>query len=393
MYNISSAQTNTTLVSCGVQDNGSNLLNAGAWSEDQQGDGMMTIVDYTNASNIYIATYDGKISITTNGGTSFTVITPNSGSVTGAWVTPYVIDKNLNTTLYAGYNDIWKTTNQGTSWTKISNNLTGTATDLVMAMAISPSNSNYLYAAMGASNGYNEIPGTFLFKTTDGGATWSNVTGTLPIASAYITNLAIKASDPLTVWVTFSGYNASYKVYKTTDGGTTWSNTSTGLPNVPVDCIVYDETSNNDRVFVGTDIGVFYTDNTQGGNWLSFNTGLPNVLVYSLDIQQSGGLLRAGTFGRGLWETQLAPALGINAVTDEATVKVYPNPSNSGKYTVEIKNYVTGAKKIGVYNMLGEKVCQEFTSQNSEFTIDLSNMPQGIYLLMVDNTYTKLVKE
>jgi hypothetical protein len=43
--------------------------------------------------------------------------------------------------------------------------------------------------------------------------------------------------------------------------------------------------------------------------------------------------------------------------------------------------------------MLGEKVCQQFTSQNSEFTIDLSNMPQGIYLLMVDNTYTKLVKE
>lgn len=397
MYNISSAQTNTTLVSCGVQDNGSNLLNSGAWSEDQQGDGMMTIVDYTNASTIYTATYGGKISLTTNGGTSFTVITPNSGVVTGAWVTPYVIDKNTNTTLYAGYNDIWKTTNQGTAWTKVSNNLTGTATDLVMAMAISPSNSNYLYAAMGVNTGYNNIPGTFLFKTTDGGATWANVTGTLPIASAYISAIAVKASDPLTVWVTFSNYTSGIKVYKTTDGGTTWANTSTGLPNVPVDCVVYDETSNNDRVFVGTDIGVFYTDNTQGGNWLSFNTGLPNVMVYSLDIQQSGNLLRAGTFGRGLWETQLTSPLGINNISSEnASIKVYPNPSN-GKFTITIESgqwtMDNERTQITAYNILGEKIPLQLSIVNRQLSIDLSDQPNGIYFLNAGGTYVKIIKE
>jgi len=45
---------------------------------------------------------------------------------------------------------------------------------------------------------------------------WSNITGALPVGSAYISNLTVKALIPLTVWVTFSGYNASYKIYKTT---------------------------------------------------------------------------------------------------------------------------------------------------------------------------------
>ena len=305
MYSISSSQTNSTVVTSGVQDNGSNMYSNGTWSELISGDGMMTIVDYSNANTIYSEEYYGKLFLSTNGGTSYSTITPNSGNVSGAWVTPYVIDKNTNTTLFAGYNDIWKTTNQGTSWAQITNNLTGNSTYLIMALAIAPSNSNYLYAGFGANTGSNDIYGTYLFKTANSGGSWSNITAGLPVASAYMSAVAIKATDPLTVWVTFYGYNASYKVYKTINGGITWTNVTSNLPNVPVDCIVYDQTSNNDRVFIGTDIGVFYTDNTQGGNWVSFNSGLPDVMVYSMDIQASAGLLRIGTFGRGLWQTDL----------------------------------------------------------------------------------------
>jgi len=308
IYDISSAQTNTAFVSCGAQDNGSDLYNNGPWSEDVQGDAMMTIVDYTNDSIIYTAQFDGKLSLSTNAGANFTVITPNSGNVTGAWVTPFVIDKNAHATLYGGYNDVWKTTDQGTNWAKISNNLTGNSTELIMAMAISPSNSNYLYVALGPNTGYNNIPGTSVYATTNGGGTWTNITGSLPIAFAYISAITVKSDDPKTVWVTFSGYNSSYKIYKTTNGGSTWTNVTANLPNVPVDCIVYDQTSSTQRVFIGTDIGVFYTDSTQSGSWTYFNTGMPDVMVFSLDIQVNAGLLRAGTFGRGLWQTQITAA-------------------------------------------------------------------------------------
>ncbi len=393
MYSISSAQTNSTFVSSGEQDNGSNLFNTGTWSQDISGDGMMTIVDYSNASTVYSAEYDGKLFLSTNGGTAFSVITPDSGKVSGAWVTPYVIDKNTNTTLFAGYNDVWKTINQGTSWTKISTNLTGTSTDLVMAMAIAPSNSNYLYVGMGTNTGYNTIPGTFVFKTSDGGKTWSNITGSLPVASAYISAIAVKASDPLTVWVTFSGYNTSYKVYKTTNGGSVWTNVTGNLPNVPVDCIVYDETTNPDRIFVGTDIGVFYTDNTQGGGWVSFNTGMPDVMVFSLDIQTSAGLLRAGTFGRGLWETQISPASGISSVVaGNAGFKIFPNPS-SNSITVQSSGELG---LISIYNTLGALVYQEI-SKDAQRQINLSNLPSGIYFLQSKSgtglLQAKIVKE
>ncbi len=331
MYDISSGQTNAAFVSCGVQDNGSNLYNNGAWAEDVPGDGMVTIVDYTNANTIYTTQYDGKISISTNGGTNFTVITPNGGSVTGAWVTPFVIDKNVHTTLYGGYNDVWKTTNQGTSWTQISNNLTGNSSYLIMAMALAPSNSNYLYVALGPNTGYNNIPGTSIYRTANGGTTWSNITGSLPVGSAYISAITVKANDPQTVWVTFSGYNSTYKIYKTTNGGTTWVNVTANLPNVPVDCIVYDKASNADRVFIGTDIGVFYTDTSQSGSWVSFNSGLPDVMVFSLDIQDSAALLRAGTFGRGAWQTRLTaascPTINVTATQIGTSTSAYATAS------------------------------------------------------------------
>src|SRR5208337_2088037 len=81
IYDISSAQTTPDFISCGAQDNGSDLEESGSWTEDITGDAMMTIVDYTDSNTIYTAQYDGKLSLSTNHGASFTVITPNSGSV------------------------------------------------------------------------------------------------------------------------------------------------------------------------------------------------------------------------------------------------------------------------------------------------------------------------
>jgi type IX secretion system substrate protein len=393
-YSVSGAQTNSSIVIGGAQDDGSDEYNAGAWTEIMGGDGMTALVDYTTAQTMYAEYYNGDLNISTNGGGSWNDITPNGGNATGAWVTPYIIDKNTHTTIYAGYNDVWKSTNQGTSWTQITNTLTGNASDFIMAMAIAPSNSNYLYVGAGPNNGIISTS-TSVFKSTDGGTTWTNITGSLPLDTAgSVTAIAVKQSDPLTVWVTLSGFVSGDKVFLTTDGGTTWTNISNNLPNVPVDCITYDNTVSTDRIFVGTDVGVFYTDNTQSGNWVSFNTGLPNVLVYSLDVQSSAKLLRAGTFGRGLWETSLAltGTPTINTTSISSQINVYPNPA-TGEVYIDFPQ--SGNTSIAVYNTLGEKVYDAAIEVNSgtPFKIDLSNQSRGVYFIRIQTNENQIYSE
>jgi len=288
-YKISGAATNANIVYGGAQDNGTNRKSSSTWSSVYGGDGMKCIVDPTNANIVYASTQYGGLVKSTNGGSSFGSMKP-AGSPDGNWITPYALHPTTTSTMYAGYNEIYKSTNSGTSWTVVTSNLSSGA--LYSSLVIAPSDGNYVYAS--TSNK--------LFKTINGGTSWSNITTGLPVSSASITNIAIAADDPNVVYVTFSGYSASNKVFKSVNGGSTWTNISTGLPNLPVNCIVVQNGSDG-GIYVGTDIGVYYKSNTQA--WTSFMTNLPNVSVRDLEIHYGTNKIRAATFGRGLWESDL----------------------------------------------------------------------------------------
>ncbi len=387
MYSASSAQTVNNIISCGAQDNGTNKYNAGAWSQTHGGDGMITAVDYTNANTMYCTTYNGALYRSTNGGSTWSSRAPTGQSGSGAWVTPYIIDPNNHLKLYAGYADLWRSTNQGSNWTQISNTPTGVATDLVMAVAAAKSDSNYIYAAWGNNYTWRNTP-AHLFKTTNGGTTWTEVTGSLVLDSLVaITSICIKPTDANTVWVTIGGFNAAKKVYKTTDGGLTWTNVTANLPNTPINCMVY-VPNTTDAVYIGTDIGVFYTDPSQFGSWVAFNDGLPNVCVYDLNIQVTASLLRAGTFGRGLWSTPLYITTDVkNASNDNCCTKIYPNPTNG---IVMIEMNTNEPTTITVFNAMGEKITDVKVENiaGSQYKMDLSSKARGIYFIKMDNGKT-----
>src|SRR5690606_10054533 len=126
--------------------------------------------DPTNSLILYGETQGGGLNRSTDGGASWTGIVP-TGAGDAAWVMPYVIDPNAATTLYAGYEEVWKTTNRGTNWTKISNFATSNS---LRYIAVARSNSDYIYT--GTSG--------ILYKTTDGGTSWSTITPNLPGGSA-----------------------------------------------------------------------------------------------------------------------------------------------------------------------------------------------------------------
>jgi hypothetical protein len=382
-YSISSSQTSSTICFGGSQDNGGNKYSSGTWTNSAAGDAMHVIIDFTTANDIYDALPNGDILFSNDGGTNWGDITPN-GNANGSWVTPYVLDPNNHNTVYAGYSDVFKSTNQGGNWTQISTNLTG-GSNLIQAMAVAPSNSNYIYVAAGPQSVTVSECNT-LYKTTNGGTSWSNITAGLPLGNAPLTYIAVKNTDANTLWVTLSNYYATDKVFKSTNAGATWTNVTGNLPNVPVNCIVYVPNTPN-GIYVGTDLGVFYTDDILG-TWVPFSTNLPNVIVNELDIQASSGKLRAGTYGRGLWETPIY--ITTNVSTTEAidnSIKVYPNPTTGEVYIDFPANSTTD---ISVYNIIGDKIDDIAieTSGMNQSKIDLSNQPKGIYLIRIQNGET-----
>jgi hypothetical protein len=182
----------------------------------------------------------------------------------------------------------------------------------------SPANVDILYVARGSS-----------LKRTDNAnaasVTWTSCTlpgGNSPSAlAAHPTNANI-------VYAT-----AGTKVYKSSDKGSTWTNFSGSLPNIYLNTIVYDKNS-NEGLYVGNQTGIYYKDATLS-DWVLFNTGLPVVDVRELEIyydpsNSANSLIKAATYGRGLWQSDLYSALTVNP----SNQNVPATPPGSTTFTV-----------------------------------------------------------
>lgn len=298
MYRLGVSQTEPNATICGFQDNGTKLLQSdNTWAKTWSGDGMECIIDFTDYNIKYFTTQNGYIHrrIGLYGADQ---IWANGLPVPGPWVTAYIMDPNDHLTLYAGYNEVYKTTNQGNSWTSISNFGIGG----INALAIAPSNSNYLYTAKKYTDGF--------FRTTDGGNNWTNILNNLPGVwdFAVITYISVKNDDPGTLWISVGGYDQD-GVFQSSDAGNSWVNISNGLPEIPVNCVIQNKQSIDVvELYAATDVGVYvkYGDN----DWFPFYDEMPNVIVTELEIiydnvNPSNSKLRASTYGRGLWESDL----------------------------------------------------------------------------------------
>jgi hypothetical protein len=335
-YRIGGSKTNAAMVTGGSQDNGSSILKSTGWIDWLGADGMEGIIDHTNPNIVYGTTQNGGLNKSVDGGNSRAGISTPAGS--GNWVTPWVMDPVNSATLYLGYNEIWKTTNGGSSWTKIS---TFGYTSGVDALEVAPSNSNYLYASKGST----------IWVTKNGGANWTNISAGIGANINYIT---VHPDNPEKVAVSTSGTN---KVFTSSNGGTNWTNMSGGLPNIGANCVIYQKGA-QDGLYVGMNVGIYYRDNTLGA-WVPFMTNLPKVSVRELEVHQGSGKLRAATHGRGLWQSDLygndgntAPTVSITspgngaAFTIPATVTINATATDADGSIARVEFFI-GAQKIG----------------------------------------------
>ena len=357
-YNLGLSKSSSNRLVAGAQDNGTEMLTNTTWDAIRGADGMECAIDHYDDEIIYSESQYGGLRKSYDGGNNWDNIKPVSYE--GAWNTPYEMHATNNNLIVIGYDEVYRSVSGGATWDSISYNVVNGAD--IRSIALAPSNEDYIYAAS-----YSKIK-----VTKDAGQSWTYIKPGL--ANYNITDVAVATNNADRAWVTFSDYDNTKKVYETNDAGSNWTNISgSTLPALPVNCIVYQGGANDD-LYIGTDIGVYYKDNTMT-EWIPFNNGLPNVIVKELEIHYDEGTISAATFGRGVWESPLntLSSVSTNNIT-KLNYTIYPNPAKD-KITIRAN---TSNINVRVFTLTGQKVI-ETTSK----TISTANLAKGYYIVEV----------
>lgn len=379
----------------GTQDNGTNRTLSGSgfdWERILGGDGFIVRVDPTNSQYQYAASQRGGFARSTNGGNSFSGAKPDRNGRYN-WKTPYVLDPNDPSTIYLGSHRVHKSTNRAITWTTISDDLTkgdpgawNYAT--LTTLDVSRLNSQIIWA--GSDDGE-------VWVTSNGGDNkdWSRVSEDLPVR--WVTCVAADPFDAQTAYVTFSGlryFEYEPHVFRTTDLGATWQDISGNLPDLPVNNITLDP-DNQGTYYVATDNGVWVSYDA-GETWEMMGNGLPTVPVLDLKLHQPTRTLLAATFGRSMYEIKLQAASSTSQTsTRPEPLKLYPNPA-SGLVQIAFTLTERQEGKLMIYNMNGQltAIIHEglFEAGAHRYTWNLSEgvsqMPAGMYLCRLVTSQT-----
>ena len=320
VYRIGQSATVKDLVINGYQDNGTSTLNGTEWDFTRGGDGFECIIDPTDSKYSYASLYYGNVARYYNNNYQIDVCREGIYGINeaGAWITPYILDEYDPDIMFIGYKNIWRCNNVKAgagqiSWKKVSafsNN------DNMAVVEQSPANPEILYT--GKYNGS-------VFRTDDAYSSnplWIDITTNLPQGGT-AGDIEAHPFDENTVYIALGN-----DIYKSIDKGLSWVDISSNLPSINLTSIAYYKNS-QEGLYVGSDLGVFYKEYGMT-DWIWFNEGLPvdasvrEIEIYYHPDSISGDAIRAGTYGRGLWGSDMWAGTPEVAFSSSETV-IPPN--------------------------------------------------------------------
>jgi len=290
---------------------GRDRVPAQRFDEAPGGEGSNHAVDPTNPNVVYSAGFYGTISRTEydkpgeRPGQPFSkdlLPAPPKGEppLRGQWLAPFILSPHDPRTIYHGMQYLFKSTDRGDTWTRISPDLTS-ATPAEMgdipyhtlfAISESPLAAGTLY--VGTDDGRAWV-------TRDGGAKWADVTSGL-VPRKWISRVVASKYDPATVYLTQNGKRdddvAPY-VWASTDYGRTWTSLAKGIPLGPVN-VIREDPVDRAILYAGTDQGVYVTIDG-GKTWQTLGSNLPSVYVHDLIVHPRDNMIVIATHGRGMW--------------------------------------------------------------------------------------------
>ena len=342
----------------GAQDNGTICgpsrttnrvgIRTSDWYSVGGGDGFQARIDPEDENIVYVQSQNGSLSrldlrtgrsmgvrptaqnTTIDGKPPAPAAAPQGGAGRGGgrgaalgrwhWDAPLVISPHNHRRLLYGGERLYRSDDQGDTWTTISPDLTRAldATKIEIMGKVWPTYSvafNQATTTLSTITAIDESPllegliyaGTddgVLQVTEDGGRNWRKVEKLPGVADySYVTDIFASRRDAATVFVTLNNYQrGDYKPYvvKSSDRGRTWSSISADLPQRSGAWSIAQDHVNANLLFVGLEFGVWFT--VDGGqNWVQLKGGFPTIQARDLEIQRRDNDLVVGTFGRGVY--------------------------------------------------------------------------------------------
>lgn len=340
------------------------------WSLVGKWDGMYGRVDPEDNQLYYSTTQFGShLRINQKTGERFDImpVAPEGEPVYRfTWNTPLEVSLHQSGTIYAGAQMLLRSSDRGDSWEEISPDLTRNDSVkiagkghmmfcTITSIAESPVSPGVIWA--GTDDGRVHL-------TRDNGKTWKEFTAKIAKAGGpadmWVSRIIASSHHPGTAYVAKSGYrNDDFRpfLFATTNYGKNWKNIASNLPDQPVS-VIREDPENPDLLFVGNDIGVYFSLD-KGKNWFPLKNNMPPVPVKDLKIQTRKSDLIAGTYGRGVFVTNIAPLEEFTAAVQNKDIylfKVIPQPAmnyseqaNWGNYQLMgDRNYFTPNEKNGL---------------------------------------------
>ncbi|MDX6268382.1 MAG: hypothetical protein QOD70_3122 [Frankiales bacterium] len=263
--------------------------------DPRPGKGCNIVAEYTNLA----------MSVTNNcgesDGTTPAIRSIDPGDPLARFIAPFTADTTNPDSWLAGGEFVWTQSNGyaiqgGADWTKAFDTGTGHS---ITATALQ--NGVGWVTWCGPCNNAGFARGV----ATNAGGTWHQVTLPAAVPNRYLAGVTIDPADlsGKTAYLVVNGFSRRFTegpgagighLFRTTDGGTTWADVSGSLPDVPASSLVI----KGGTWYLGTDLGVV-TSTDQGTTWKRV-TGFPYVTVMQLKVAP-GGTVYAATHGRGIW--------------------------------------------------------------------------------------------
>jgi photosystem II stability/assembly factor-like uncharacterized protein len=331
----------------------------------------------------------GTLYRSTDAGNTWSEVLPLNG------ISVFDIEFAPNGAVYIGtQNSVRRSTDAGISWTLL--NLGIGPNDQVFDVALDPSNSSTIWAGIADAGGSQTVN---VMRSTDSGATWSDRTPPLS-APMSCRAIAVDPDDSSTVIAVFGGDFGGGQVWTTTDGGDSWSDRSAGLPDNPMQAVVYDGTRllvGGGQLFGSENVGL-YGSTDLGATWAPLHDGTWPVLVVdaiavdpnnaqNILVATDGGGVNRTTDGGGSWQIGIGgsadlagrslrfrPASSIELLLGTASLAVF-HSTDGGDHFVQSSN---GISELNLFSIAASPIASNelavaFQGQNNGGVLSSSN--------------------
>jgi photosystem II stability/assembly factor-like uncharacterized protein len=260
------------------------------------------------------------------------------------WDAPYITSEHVPGRLYWGSQYLYQTDDRGTSWQRISPDLTRnldyreipimgrlwesdaiafhestTTLSTIVEVAESPLMSGLL--VVGTDDGLVQI-------SEDNGRNWRRIEDFPGVPKfTYVSDVVPSPRDSNVIFVSFNNWQTGdYNPYivRSDDRGRTWTNITGNLPALHNVWAVEQDHVNSNLLFAGTEFGLFFTING-GQQWIQLRGNMPPAQVRDLQLQRRENDVVMGTFGNGFWVLDdYSPLREVSAEAMSADAKLFP---------------------------------------------------------------------